>query len=160
MESIFEIPVYADALSKCKDISTLIRNNAMLASWWLDHGGLKFKDPETTRMLYAALHIEAFIGQKKKLVGPGAILDSDEWTLWYDRTTLSNREKADAAVANLEDADFWSMLSQSWSACQPLIKNLRLNDTIKPNMGEIYYGWKCMSDRVAELPQTGENAFE
>ena len=51
-----------------------------------------------------------------------------------------------------EDADFWSMLSESWSVCQPLIKNLRLNDTIKPNMAEIYYGWKCMSDRVAELP--------
>jgi len=73
-------------------------------------------------------------------------------TLWYDRTTDSNREKADVAVANLEDADFWSMLSESRSVCQPLIKNLRLNDTIKPNMAEIYYGWKCMSDRVAELP--------
>ena len=87
-------------------------------------------------------------------------MESDEWALWYSRTTDSNREKADVALANLEDADFWSMLSESWSVCQPLIKNLRLNDTIKPNMTEIYNGWKCMSDRVVELPRTGENAFE
>ena len=60
-------------------------------------------------MLYAALHIEEFIGKKKKLVGPGSLVDSDEWALWYSRSTDSNREKADVAVTNLEDADFWSM---------------------------------------------------
>ena len=146
-------PRYDDVMEQCGWISrassdasfikNFIMNHAMRLSMFNNHCKLKLLSVADTRFASTIVILKRFKTIKR---GLEQLVISEEWEMYKADDVVKAKEVKDKIL----NEDFWMDVDYIFSFTAPMYEMLRLADTDKPCLHNIYEWWDSMIEKVKE----------
>ena len=146
-------PRYDDVMEQCGWISRVssdasfiknfIMNHAMRLSMFNNHCKLKLLLVADTRFASTIVMLKRFKTIKR---GLEQLVISEEWEMYKEDDVVKAKEVKDKIL----NEDFWMDVNYILSFTTPMYEMLRLPDTDKPCLHNIYEWWDSMIEKVKE----------
>ena len=147
-------PRYDDVMEQCGWISRVssdasfiknfIMNHAMRLSMYNNHCKLKLLSVADTRFASTIVMLKRFKTIKR---GLEQLVISEEWEMYKEDDVVKAKEVKDKIL----NEDFWMDVDYILSFTAPMYEMLRLADTDKPCLHNIYEWWDSMIEKVKEI---------